>query len=110
MTRVGLREDRILRGLVEPAECSREEVWALALDPLEGGDEFEAVAFVDPAVALVERVAQHVAELLSGEAGLDETVADLLDVDVPEIDRLMAEAQRHDLNLHAGDVTPSGSS
>ena len=50
------------------------------------------------------------AELLSGEAGLDETVPDLLDVDVPEIDRLMAEAQRHDLNLHAGDVTPSGTS
>ena len=50
------------------------------------------------------------AELLSGGAALDETVADLLDVDILEIDRLMAEHQRHDLNLHAGDVTPSGSS
>ena len=50
------------------------------------------------------------AEPLSGETGLDETVADLLDVDVREIDRLKTERQRHDLNLHAGDVTPSGSS
>jgi len=32
------------------------------------------------------------------------------DVDVREIDRLKTERQRHDLNLHAGDVTPSGSS
>ena len=94
-----------MRGLVEPAECRREEVWALAFDPLEGGDELEAVALVDPAVACVERVAQHVAEPLSGEAGLYETVADLLDVDILEIDRLMAERQRHDLDLHAGDVT-----
>jgi hypothetical protein len=49
-----------------------------------------------------------VAELPSGDAGLDETVANLLDVDILEIDRLMAERQRHNLNLHARDVTPSG--
>ena len=36
---------------VEPAERRRKKVWALALDPLEGGDELEAVAFVDPAAA-----------------------------------------------------------
>jgi hypothetical protein len=48
-----------------------------------------------------------VAELPSREARLDETVPDLLDIDVREIDWLKAERQRHDLNLHAGDVTPS---
>jgi hypothetical protein len=48
---VRLRNDRLIRGLLESPERRREEVRALALDSLEGGHELEAVAFVDPAAA-----------------------------------------------------------
>lgn len=89
-----------MRDLVEPQERRREVVGAFTLDPLEGSEEFRAVVFVDPAAACVERVAQHVAELLGRDATLDESIADLLGVDVREIDRLVAEAQSHDLHLH----------
>jgi hypothetical protein len=91
----------VLCDLCKPAEGRRVEVRPLLLDCLDDADELQAVAFVDPAAARVERVAQDVAEFLSRGASLDETVADLFDVHVPEIDRLSAEGQRHDLNFHA---------
>ena len=68
---------------------------------------------LDEAARLVEAsgdadVVIGAGDFASIHEGLDETIADLLVVGVPEIDRLLAEHQRHDLNLHAGDVTPSG--